>query len=43
VIFVSDTVKYSGKIVSADDGNGRKVKISVLFISKDVHKKLQIL
>ena len=35
IIFVSDTVKYNDKIVQADDGNGRKVKISVLFISVD--------
>jgi hypothetical protein len=32
VVFVSEMVNYYGKVVQVDDGNGRKVHISVLFI-----------
>ena len=40
MIFVSDLVKYYDKIVQVDDGNGRKVHITVLFIDSQTYRKL---
>lgn len=40
MIFVSDLVNYYDKIVQVDDGNGRKVHITVLFINSQTYRKL---
>ena len=40
VVFVSDIVNYYDKIVQIDDGNGRKVHITVLFINTTTYRKL---
>ena len=40
VVFVSDMVNYYGRVVQVDDGNGRKVHISVLFVGTEPYKKL---
>jgi len=41
VVFVSDMVNYYNKIVQVDDGNGRKVHITVLFVNTQTYRKLQ--
>ena len=43
MIFVSDLVNYYDKIVQVDDGNGRKVHITVLFIDSQTYRKLHTL
>lgn len=40
VVFVSDIANYYDKIVQVDDGNGRKVHITVLFINTQTYRKL---
>jgi fido (protein-threonine AMPylation protein) len=40
VVFVNDIVNYYGKVVQVDDGNGRKVHISVLFINTLTYRLL---
>jgi len=40
VVFVSDMVNYYGKVVQVDDGNGKKIHISVLFISTQTYRSL---
>lgn len=41
VVFVSDMVNYYGRVVQVDDGNGRNVHISVLFISTQTYRALK--
>ncbi len=43
IVFVSDIVNYYDKIVQIDDGNGKKVHITVLFISKQSYRQLHSL
>jgi hypothetical protein len=43
VILVSDYVDYFGKMVLIDDGNGRKVHISVLMIDTKTYEQLKVL
>jgi hypothetical protein len=43
VLIVSEIVNYFGKMVPIDDGNGRKVHISVLMISNPTYLQLQVL
>jgi hypothetical protein len=40
IVFVSDIVNYYGKVVLVEDGNGRKVHITVLFINTHTYRKL---
>ncbi len=40
VVFVSDIVNYYDKVVQVDDGNGRKVHITVLFVNTQTYRKL---
>lgn len=43
VIIVSDLIDFYGNMVPIDDGNGRKVHISVLMITNQTYLQLQIL
>lgn len=40
---MSDYVDYFGKMVLIDDGNGRKVQITVLMIDTKIYEQLKVL